>query len=94
MASNLFSFFFPQYVRMSTIDTKSEAVLKLLQKQWGLDLPNLIITMHGGMANFDLSPKMKRSFRKGLVKFAKTTGAWVFTSGVKTGEFAATEYYL
>ena len=39
------------------------------------------------MANFDLSPKMKRSFRKGLVKFAKTTGAWVFTSGIKTGDF-------
>lgn len=74
-----------QYVRMSTIDTKSEAVLSLLQKQWGLELPKLIITMHGGMANFDLSPKMKRSFRKGLVKFAKTTGAWVFTSGIKTG---------
>ncbi|XP_078341177.1 transient receptor potential cation channel subfamily M member 3-like [Crassostrea virginica] len=74
-----------QYVRMSTIDTKAESVLSLLQKQWGLDLPKLILTVHGGMANFDLSPKMKRSFRKGLVKFAKTTGAWVFTSGIKTG---------
>ena len=72
---------------MSTIDTKAESVLSLLQKQWGLDLPKLILTVHGGMANFDLSPKMKRSFRKGLVKFAKTTGAWVFTSGIKTGDF-------
>ena len=44
------------------------------------------------MANFDLSPKMKRSFRKGLVKFAKTTGAWVFTSGIKTGNFREEKY--
>lgn len=44
------------------------------------------------MANFDLSPKMKRSFRKGLVKFAKTTGAWVFTSGIKTGDKKEEKY--
>lgn len=74
-----------QYVRMSTLDTKTENVLKLLQKQWGLDLPKLIITVHGGIANFDLTPKMKRSFRKGVAKFAKTTGAWIFTTGIRTG---------
>ncbi|KAL5005502.1 hypothetical protein ScPMuIL_018958 [Solemya velum] len=74
-----------QYVRLSSFDTKPEHVLTLLQKHWGLDLPKLLITVHGGILNFDLQPKLKRVFRKGLLKAAKTTGAWIITSGTNTG---------
>ena len=34
---------------------------------------------------FSLQPKLARVFRKGLLKAATTTGAWIFTSGVDTG---------
>ena len=36
-------------------------------------------------ANFEIQPKLKRSLRKGLLKAAKTTGAWILTSGTNTG---------
>ncbi|XP_046332894.2 transient receptor potential cation channel subfamily M member 3-like isoform X4 [Haliotis rufescens] len=74
-----------QYVRLSSFDTRPEQVLHLLQKHWGLDLPKLLITVHGGILNFDLQPKLKRVFRKGLLKAAKTTGAWIVTGGTNTG---------
>ena len=76
-----------QYVRLSSFDTKAEHVLQLLQRHWGLNLPKLLITVHGGILNFDLQPKLKRVFRKGLLKAAKTTGAWIITGGTNTGGF-------
>ncbi|XP_061172975.1 transient receptor potential cation channel subfamily M member 3-like isoform X2 [Saccostrea echinata] len=74
-----------QYVRLSSFDTKAENVLQLLTKHWGLELPKLLITVQGGILNFDLQPKLKRVFRKGLLKAAKTTGAWIITGGTNTG---------
>ncbi|OWF43176.1 Transient receptor potential cation channel trpm [Mizuhopecten yessoensis] len=74
-----------QYVRLSSFDSKPEQVLQLLQKHWSLDFPKLLITVHGGILNFDLQPKLKRVFRKGLLKAAKTTGAWIITGGTNTG---------
>nr|XP_022329694.1 transient receptor potential cation channel subfamily M member 1-like isoform X4 [Crassostrea virginica] len=74
-----------QYVRLSSFDTKAENVLQLLTKHWGLELPKLLITVQGGILNFDLQPKLKRVFRKGLLKAAKTTGAWIITGGTSTG---------
>ena len=59
--------------------------MELLTKQWGLELPKLLISVHGGIANFDLQPKLKRVFHKGLFKAAKTTGAWIVTGGTNTG---------
>ncbi|XP_059155365.1 transient receptor potential cation channel subfamily M member 3-like isoform X3 [Physella acuta] len=74
-----------QYMRLSSLDTRQENVLTLLLKHWGLDLPKLLITVHGGILNFDLQPKLKRVFRKGLLKAARTTGAWIVTNGTNTG---------
>ncbi|XP_052279179.1 transient receptor potential cation channel subfamily M member 3-like isoform X3 [Dreissena polymorpha] len=74
-----------QYVRLSSYDSKADQVLQLLLTQWGLELPKLLITVHGGILNFDLQPKLKRVFRKGLLKAAKTTGAWIITGGTNTG---------
>uniref|UniRef100_A0A2C9JU93 TRPM SLOG domain-containing protein n=1 Tax=Biomphalaria glabrata TaxID=6526 RepID=A0A2C9JU93_BIOGL len=54
-------------------------------QHWGLDLPKLLITVHGGILNFELQPKLKRVFRKGLLKAARTTGAWIVTNGTNTG---------
>ncbi|CAB1322516.1 unnamed protein product, partial [Coregonus sp. 'balchen'] len=54
-------------------------------KDWQLELPNLLISIHGGLQNFELQPKLKQVLGKGLIKAAVTTGAWIFTGGVSTG---------
>lgn len=76
---------FLQYVRVS-FDTKPDLLLHLMTKEWQLELPKLLISVHGGLQNFELQPKLKQVFGKGLIKAAMTTGAWIFTGGVNTGK--------
>lgn len=73
-----------QYVRLS-YDTPPQLMFELLQSHWKLEVPKLVISIHGGISNFDLQPKLKRVFRKGLLKAAKTTGAWIVSAGINTG---------
>ncbi|KAL9916669.1 transient receptor potential cation channel, subfamily M isoform 21-T34 [Glossina fuscipes fuscipes] len=73
-----------QYVRLS-FETRPELLVQLFTKEWNLELPKLLITVQGGKANFELQPKLKKEIRKGLLKAAKTTGAWIFTGGTNTG---------
>ncbi|XP_034018663.1 transient receptor potential cation channel subfamily M member 1-like [Thalassophryne amazonica] len=72
------------YIRVS-YDSKPDDLLHLMVKDWQLELPTLLISVHGGLQNFDLPPKLKQVFGKGLIKAAVTTGAWIFTGGVSTG---------
>eukprot|EP00064_Thunnus_orientalis_P000346 superscaffoldBa00000018_g346 len=72
------------YIRVS-YETKPDNLLHLMVKDWQLELPTLLISVHGGLQNFDLQPKLKQVFGKGLIKAAVTTGAWIFTGGVNTG---------
>ena len=62
-------------------------------KDWQLELPTLLISVHGGLQNFDLQPKLKQVFGKGLIKAAVTTGAWIFTGGVNTGRALTVQDY-
>lgn len=73
-----------QYIRVS-FNSKPDHLLHLMVKDWQLELPTLLISVHGGLQNFDLPPKLKQVFGKGLIKAAVTTGAWIFTGGVSTG---------
>lgn len=75
-----------QYIRVSH-DSKPDNLLQLMVKDWQLELPNLLISIHGGLQNFDLQPKLKQVLGKGLIKAAVTTGAWIFTGGVSTGGY-------
>eukprot|EP00062_Callorhinchus_milii_P002618 gi/632938956/ref/XP_007907048.1/ PREDICTED: transient receptor potential cation channel subfamily M member 1 isoform X2 [Callorhinchus milii] len=72
------------YIRVAN-DTKPEHLLHLMVKEWELELPKLLISIHGGLQNFELQPKLKQVFGKGLIKAAVTTGAWIVTAGVSTG---------
>ncbi|XP_066523255.1 transient receptor potential cation channel subfamily M member 1-like [Hoplias malabaricus] len=72
------------YIRVS-YDTKPDNLLHLMVKDWHLELPTLLISVHGGLQNFDIQPKLKQVFGKGLIKAAVTTGAWIFTAGINTG---------
>uniref|UniRef100_A0A8D2LQU7 non-specific serine/threonine protein kinase n=1 Tax=Varanus komodoensis TaxID=61221 RepID=A0A8D2LQU7_VARKO len=73
-----------KYVRLS-YDTKPEAILQLMLKEWQMELPKLVVSVHGGMQKFELHPRIKQLLGKGLIKAAVTTGAWIITGGVNTG---------
>nr|XP_020645729.1 transient receptor potential cation channel subfamily M member 7 [Pogona vitticeps] len=73
-----------KYVRLS-YDTRPEAILQLMLKEWQMELPKLVVSVHGGMQKFELHPRIKQLLGKGLIKAAVTTGAWIITGGVDTG---------
>uniref|UniRef100_A0A3B4D3K2 non-specific serine/threonine protein kinase n=1 Tax=Pygocentrus nattereri TaxID=42514 RepID=A0A3B4D3K2_PYGNA len=73
-----------KYVRLSH-DSRPEAILRLMLKEWQMELPKIVISVHGGIQNFELHPRIKQVVGKGLIKAAVTTGAWILTGGVNTG---------
>jgi len=73
-----------KFIRISH-DTPPSTVLKLFKEEWGLQLPNLVISVTGGAKEFVMEPKLKYLFRQGLLKVALTTGAWIITGGTNTG---------
>lgn len=75
-----------QYVRLS-YDSRPESILRLMLKEWHMELPKILISVHGGVQNFDLHPRIKQVVGKGLIKAAVTTGAWILTGGVNTGMY-------
>uniref|UniRef100_A0AAX7U7F5 Transient receptor potential cation channel, subfamily M, member 6 n=1 Tax=Astatotilapia calliptera TaxID=8154 RepID=A0AAX7U7F5_ASTCA len=79
---NTFMFF--QYVRVA-VDSKPEALLQLMLREWQMERPKLLLSVHGGSENFTLPPKVNQAFSKGLITAALSTGAWIFTDGINTG---------
>uniref|UniRef100_I3JXD6 non-specific serine/threonine protein kinase n=1 Tax=Oreochromis niloticus TaxID=8128 RepID=I3JXD6_ORENI len=73
-----------KYVRVA-VDSKSEALLQLMLREWQMERPKLLLSVHGGSENFTLPPKVNQSFSKGLITAALSTGAWIFTDGINTG---------
>ncbi|XP_052804145.1 transient receptor potential cation channel subfamily M member-like 2 isoform X2 [Mya arenaria] len=73
-----------KYVRVD-VDTKMSDMLELMMKVWGLDKPNLLISVTGGAKNFNMSKRLRDTFRRGLMKTALTTGAWIVTGGTHAG---------
>lgn len=69
-----------QYVRVSS-DTPSSVIYHLMTQHWGLDVPNLLISVTGGAKNFNMKLRLKSIFRRGLVKVAQTTGGcWALSA--------------
>ncbi|XP_038123665.1 transient receptor potential cation channel subfamily M member 7 isoform X3 [Cyprinodon tularosa] len=73
-----------KYMRLAH-DTRPESILRLMLKEWHMELPKILISVHGGVQNFELHPRIKQVVGKGLIKAAVTTGAWILTGGVNTG---------
>ena len=48
--------------------------MDLMKNSWDLDLPNLLISVTGGAKDFQLTPKLKEVFNRGLMKSATSTG--------------------
>ncbi|PAV61018.1 hypothetical protein WR25_04380 [Diploscapter pachys] len=72
------------YVRLA-YDSDPNDILYLMEHVWGLSPPRLVITVHGGMSNFEVQAKLGQLFREGILKAAQTTGAWIITSGLDSG---------
>lgn len=60
-------------------DTDVQLILKLMLERWNLEIPNLVISVTGGAKSFVLKPRLKEVFRRGLIKAAKSTSAWIIT---------------
>uniref|UniRef100_A0A8C3Y495 non-specific serine/threonine protein kinase n=1 Tax=Catharus ustulatus TaxID=91951 RepID=A0A8C3Y495_CATUS len=73
-----------KYIRLS-YDSNLDQLLHLMVKEWQMELPKLVISVHGGIQNFNLPSKVKQVFSKGLVKAAESTGAWIITEGINSG---------
>ncbi|KAB1280528.1 Transient receptor potential cation channel subfamily M member 6 [Camelus dromedarius] len=73
-----------KYIRTS-YDTNLDHLLHLMLQEWKMELPKLVISVHGGIQNFKMPSKLKEIFSQGLVKAAETTGAWIITEGINTG---------
>ncbi|KAL5258667.1 hypothetical protein ACHWQZ_G009211 [Mnemiopsis leidyi] len=75
----------PRYLRCQN-DVEIEKLGDLFLKRWAIPSPNLLISVFGGHSKFD-SKKLPTvaTIKEGLVKAAKDTKAWLFTSGVDNG---------
>eukprot|EP00057_Strongylocentrotus_purpuratus_P015555 XP_011670029.1 PREDICTED: transient receptor potential cation channel subfamily M member 2-like [Strongylocentrotus purpuratus] len=60
-------------------------LLSLFRDVWNLTNPKLLISVTGGAQNFPLNRRLKDVFRKGLIKAATSTGAWIITGGIHAG---------
>ena len=62
-----------KYVRVG-VDTKMDTMLQLLTQAWGMEKPNLLISVTGGAKNFSMKTRLREVFRRGLMKAALSTG--------------------
>lgn len=67
-----FLFYF-QYIRLCPT-TDMEHLWTLLTEHWKLPIPKLLISVTGGAQRFDLNPRLKAVFKRGLINAATTTG--------------------
>ncbi|XP_056608649.1 transient receptor potential cation channel subfamily M member 4a isoform X1 [Triplophysa dalaica] len=72
------------FLRLS-YDTPPDYVYALMTTQWGLPVPNLVLTVVGGEGKVKVKPWVREVIRQGIVRAAQSTGAWILTAGLKEG---------
>ena len=77
---NLINF---KYIRIEN-ETKPRDLIKFIysEKGWNLPKPKLIISVTGGTKQFKMPNNMKIAFKRGLIKAAVSTDAWIITCGI------------
>ncbi|CAF1410497.1 unnamed protein product, partial [Rotaria sordida] len=60
-------------------------VKEYLIGEWSGERPSLVISITGGAKEYNMKPRLLRAFRRGLLKVARTTGAWIITGGMNRG---------
>ncbi|XP_067657196.1 transient receptor potential cation channel subfamily M member-like 2 isoform X2 [Haliotis asinina] len=80
-----------KYIRVASTDSEKD-VMEMMLKYWRIlepVPPKLVISVIGGAKNFKLDGRMRDTFNSGLIKAAKTTSAWLITSGFNMGVMKA-----
>uniref|UniRef100_A0A8D0EA41 Transient receptor potential cation channel subfamily M member 4 n=1 Tax=Salvator merianae TaxID=96440 RepID=A0A8D0EA41_SALMN len=73
-----------KFIRLS--DTSDPAaVYALVTHHWKIPHPNLVVSVVGGEGEVRVRAWLKDVLRKGLVKAAQSTGAWIMTGGLQAG---------
>ncbi|XP_072374998.1 transient receptor potential cation channel subfamily M member 5 [Scyliorhinus torazame] len=73
-----------KFVQVSC-NTPPAAIFELLTGDWNLPAPNLVVSIVGGEEKVLMKSWLRDTIRKGLVKAAQSTGAWIITSGLRAG---------
>ncbi|KAK2499215.1 hypothetical protein MC885_003976 [Smutsia gigantea] len=60
-------------------------LFNLLLAEWHLPFPNLVVSLVGEERPFAMKSWLRDILRKGLVKAAQSTGAWILTSALRVG---------
>ncbi|CAF3718951.1 unnamed protein product [Rotaria sp. Silwood1] len=60
-------------------------VKEFLTGEWSGERPSLVISITGGAKKYNMKPRLLRAFQRGLLKVARTTGAWIITGGMNRG---------
>ncbi|CAE7215869.1 Trpm2 [Symbiodinium pilosum] len=76
-----------QYCLISHEALPDQLLERIVQPEWGLRSPNLILSIMGGAGNMNLPPEKFDidGFSQGLVEAATRTSAWVITGGTASG---------
>ncbi|XP_051968438.1 transient receptor potential cation channel subfamily M member 4-like isoform X1 [Xyrauchen texanus] len=72
------------FLRLSS-STNPSGVFEILKGHWKLKQPNLVVSVVGGEGKKKIKGWVRDLLRKGLVKAAQSTGAWIITGGLKEG---------
>ncbi|KAM3876709.1 transient receptor potential cation channel subfamily M member 5 [Diretmus argenteus] len=73
-----------KFVRVRS-NTEPGLIYQMLTEQWGLAPPHLVVALVGGDELAQIKPWLRETVRKGLVKAAQSTGAWILTNGLRFG---------
>nr|XP_021512297.1 transient receptor potential cation channel subfamily M member 4-like [Meriones unguiculatus] len=65
--------------------TDPATVYSLVTRSWGFRAPNLVVSVLGGSGGPVLQTWLQDFLRRGLVRAAQSTGAWIVTGGLHTG---------
>lgn len=68
-----------------TSSTDPVLIYRMLTEDWGLAPPHLVVALVGGDEVAQMKPWLRDTLRKGLVKAAQSTGAWILTNGFRFG---------
>ncbi|XP_009633747.1 transient receptor potential cation channel subfamily M member 5 [Egretta garzetta] len=60
-------------------------IFEVMLDKWNLPAPNLVVSLVGEEENFQMKPWLRETLKKGLIKAAQSTGAWIFTSALRVG---------
>nr|XP_057944966.1 transient receptor potential cation channel subfamily M member 5 isoform X1 [Doryrhamphus excisus] len=66
-------------------NTDPAHIFQTLTEEWGLAAPHLVVALVGGDELAQMKPWLRDTLRKGLVKAAQSTGAWILTNGLRFG---------